>query len=126
MLENSTPKEIMNKACDNIRRVKGQEYAPTIPEIQQAVDDLTGQGRLMSYFKALSDAEKVEMIKKQGQQLSRAYKSRERASQALLNHTGARTGVRGGKRTSLDAKLTNYCEIYDDTLEMLKLMTKEL
>ena len=67
-----------------------------------------------------SEKEKLNAIVLQARVCLNRLKLRESASDAAFNYKGVRAGVRGGKRTTLDARHTRACEMYDCALGELK------
>lgn len=79
-----------------------------------------------NWFDNLNETEKCEHIKKKSMDLHRSKKAMEKALSAELNCTTVRSGVRGGKRTSLVARSMNTTDIYNSIVEELKFMVKKL
>lgn len=80
--------------------------------------------RMIKYITSLSEEERLVYLKKQSAHVLSCYKKREKALLSELNYTGSRTGVRGGKITTLQANSTNKCEIFDKAVEDLKLIIR--
>ena len=77
----------------------------------------------LNKFKEMDDLEKIGVVCEQAKSVKYWLKKRNKASEAYFNYKGARTGVRGGKRTALDANLSNYAEMYDSSVADLKKLT---
>ena len=74
----------------------------------------------------LSDVDKLLYARKQVNTVLSNLKSRNKASMAEFNTDSQRTGVRGGKRTTLSANSYNTARMYDANLEDLKILVKYL
>lgn len=75
---------------------------------------------------SLDKATQIEQIKKHSIRLCSLKKSLDKATKSELEYGFNRTGVRGGKFTSLNAKSDNCARMYDGCEEALKLMVKLL
>lgn len=72
------------------------------------------------------DVERCRLIKDKGIEVNRNHIKMIKASNAELAYTGCRTGIRGGKKTSLAAKSQISTEIYLRSLDELKYMVSTL
>lgn len=70
----------------------------------------------------LKQENKIEIVKNQSLELNRLYKKYLKSTKAFHNFKGSRTGVRGGKHSTIWAKQSNDFEMYQRCLENLKLM----
>lgn len=80
--------------------------------------------RLIKYIKNLTPEERLTECKKQAATALKSFKTKEKSLTAELNYNGARTGARGGKRTTLSAKASNDCQAYEQDINYLKLIIK--
>lgn len=77
----------------------------------------------LNKFKEMDDLEKIGVVSALARSAKSYLNKRNKASKALFEHKGCRTGIRGGKQTTLHANLQNYCELYDSTIADLKKLT---
>ena len=82
--------------------------------------------RIKKYMSSLSDTDKLLYARKQINTVLSSLKSRDKASMAEFNTDSFRTGIRGGKRTTLSANTYNTARIYDSNLEDLKIIIRNL
>lgn len=65
---------------------------------------------------------KPELIKNKALELNRIHKSLRKATKAEMDFGFNRTGPRGGRFTSLNAKSERYAKSYHDCADQLKFM----
>ena len=82
--------------------------------------------RQLQLFQENPESERLVMISKQVRRVRACYTKRLSASESALNNSCARKGVRGGRNTTLNARLAQACEAYDKELLILKEYTKML
>ena len=81
------------------------------------------------FLKAISycgDGQKYQILTLSEEGVLSNLKSRTKASMAEFNTNPQRTGVRGGKQTTLSANSYNTARMYDANLEDLKTLVKYL
>lgn len=78
------------------------------------------------HFLSLSEEEKIKLVAMAAANVRKNYTVRQKASDSAYNYNGDRTGIRGGRRTTLDAKLSTACRVYDESVEYLKTITNLL
>lgn len=74
----------------------------------------------------LQQENKVELIKNHTLELNRLHKKSKKSSEAFHNFKGSRTGIRGGKHSTIWARQSNDFDNYQRCLEELKLMVNLL
>ena len=82
--------------------------------------------RQLQMFREGSDGLRIAMLFEQVRRVRACYTKRLKASESALANSCARKGVRGGRNTTLNAKLAQACEAYDKELLVLKLYVKSL
>ena len=82
--------------------------------------------RLKKYWSTLGIGEQHRLLKEQTNNVYKAYVQMENASQKEFDHGLNRTGIRGGKLTTIIANTQKKSEIYYSLLEELKYMTSQL
>ena len=83
------------------------------------------QQKLQEHFQGLDYVEQCKQLKLAAQNLYSASRKVERASEALMN-APARTGPRGGKRTTLQARLDNALKSFEESSQLVQLYIKWL
>lgn len=81
---------------------------------------------MIKYMNSLSEMDRLLYARKQLNTVMSNLKSRNKASNAEFNSDSVRSGVRGGRRTSLAANSYNTARMYDSNLEELKTLIKLL
>ena len=76
--------------------------------------------RQLQMFRDSTDSERLAIIAGQVKRVRACYTKRLKASESALNNSCARKGIRGGRNTTLNAKLAQACEAYDKELSVLK------
>ena len=82
--------------------------------------------RQLLQFHESPESERLIIISEQVRRVRACYAKRLRASESALSNSCARKGIRGGRNTTLNAKLAQACEAYDRELLVLKLYIKSL
>ena len=82
--------------------------------------------RQLLQFHESPESERLVIISEQVRRVRACYAKRLRASESALSNSCARKGIRGGRNTTLNAKLAQACEAYDRELLVLKLYIKSL
>ena len=82
--------------------------------------------QLNKHLSNLSELDKLLLLRKLINSSISNFKSKEKALKAEFNYEGCRTGVRGGKRTTLSAKASNSAEMYVKSIEFLKLAVNKI
>ena len=80
----------------------------------------------LQIFREGSEGLRIAMLFEQARRVRACYAKRLKASESALNNSCARKGIRGGRNTTLNAKLAQACEAYDKELLVLKLYVKSL
>jgi hypothetical protein len=83
------------------------------------------QQKLQEHFMGLDHPEQCRQLKLAAQNLYSASRKVERATEALRN-APARTGPRGGKHTTLQARLDNALKTFEESRQLLQLYIKWL
>ena len=76
--------------------------------------------RQLLQFHESPESERLVIISEQVRRVQACYSKRCKASESALNNSCARKGIRGGRNTTLNAKLAQACEAYDKELLVLK------
>jgi hypothetical protein len=79
-----------------------------------------------TWWRKYDDVEKCRLIKDKSIEVNNKHKKMIKASNAEFNYTGCRTGIRGGKKTTLSAKAQVSTRIYLDSLDELKFMVNTI
>ena len=82
--------------------------------------------RQLQMFRESPEGLRITMLFEQVRRVRACYAKRLKASESTLNNSCARKGIRGGRNTTLNAKLAQACEAYDKELLVLKEYTKML
>lgn len=82
--------------------------------------------RQLQMFSEGSEGLRITMLFEQVKRVRACYAKRLKASESALANSCARKGIRGGRNTTLNAKLAQACEAYDKELLVLKEYTKML
>ena len=82
--------------------------------------------RQLQMFRDSTDSERLAIIAGQVKRVRACYTKRCKASESALTNSCARKGIRGGRNTTLNAKLAQTCEAYDKELLVLKVYIKSL
>ena len=82
--------------------------------------------RQLQVFHESPESERLVIISEQVKRVRACYAKRLKASESALTNSCARKGIRGGRNTTLNAKLAQACEAYDRELLVLKLYIKSL
>lgn len=82
--------------------------------------------KFKDWWRKHDDVEKLKLISKKAIELKSISLRRKKALDAELDFGLNRTGLRGGKFTSLSAKSQNLTKCYLDAIEELKYMTLSL
>jgi len=83
------------------------------------------QQKLQEHFLGLDHLEQCKQIKLTAQNMYSASRKIKRASEALRD-APARTGARGGKHTTLQARLDNALKSFEESRQLLQLYIKWL
>lgn len=65
------------------------------------------------YFNDVDELKAIELLLSWAKWIKRIYNARSKASDRAFNTTSQRKWTRGGLRTTIDAKHTEYCEQYE-------------
>ena len=76
--------------------------------------------RQLQMFRDSTEDHRLAIIAGQIKRVRACYSKRLKASESALNNSCARKGIRGGRNTTLNAKLAQACEAYDKELSVLK------
>ena len=82
--------------------------------------------RQLQMFREGSEGLRITMLFEQVRRVRACYTKRLKVSESALTNSCARKGIRGGRNTTLNAKLAQACEAYDMELLVLKEYTKML
>lgn len=82
--------------------------------------------RQLQMFREGSEGLRITMLFEQVKRVRACYAKRLKSSESALTNSCARKGIRGGRNTTLNAKLAQACEAYDKELLVLKEYTKML
>lgn len=82
--------------------------------------------RQLQMFSEGSEGLRITILFEQVKRVRACYVKRLKASESALANSCARKGIRGGRNTTLNAKLAQACEAYDKELLVLKEYTKML
>ena len=82
--------------------------------------------RQLQLFRESPEEHRLAVIAEQIKRVRSCYTKRLKASESALTNSCARNGIRGGRNTTLNAKLAQACEAYDRELLVLKLYIKSL
>ena len=80
----------------------------------------------LQLFRESLEDHRLAILAEQIKRVRACYSKRCKASESALNNSCARKGIRGGRNTTLNAKLAQACEAYDKELLVLKQYTKML
>lgn len=76
--------------------------------------------RQLQWFRESPEDHRLTILAEQLKRVRACYSKRCKASESALNNSCARKGIRGGRNTTLNAKLAQACEAYDKELLILK------
>ena len=82
--------------------------------------------RQLQIFRESPEEHRLAVLVGQIKRVRACYAKRLKASESALANSCARKGIRGGRNTTLNAKLAQACEAYDKELLVLKEYTKML
>ena len=82
--------------------------------------------KLIDYVRALSEEDKLLLVKKQASAALTSLRKRNKASLSEFNHKGDRGGRNCSKNQTLYSNSYNAARIYDSLLVDLKIITKHL
>ena len=82
--------------------------------------------RQLQRFRESPEDHRLAVLAEQIKRVRACYSKRLKASESALTNSCARKGIRGGRNTTLNAKLAQACEAYDKELLILKEYTKML
>ena len=82
--------------------------------------------RQLQMFRDSTEDHRLAIIAGQVKRVRACYSKRCKASESALNNSCARKGIRGGRNTTLNAKLAQACEAYDKEVSVLKEYIKSL
>ena len=82
--------------------------------------------RQLQMFQESPEDHRLALIAGQVKRVRACYTKRCKASEAALTNSCPRKGIRGGRNTTLNAKLAQACEAYDKELLILKEYIKAL
>ena len=82
--------------------------------------------RQLQTFQDSTEANRLDIIAGQIKRVRACYTKRCKASESALTNKCPRKGIRGGRNTTLNAKLAQACEAYDKELLVLKEYIKAL
>ena len=82
--------------------------------------------RQLQMFRESPEDHRLAVIAGQIKRVRACYTKRCKASESALINSCARKGIRGGRNTTLNAKLAQACEAYDKELLVLKEYIKVL
>ena len=82
--------------------------------------------KFKTWWRKYDDVEKCRLIKEKAMEVNGNHKKMVKASNAEFQYTGCRTGVRGGKRTTLSANSQTATEFYFRSADELKYMVASL
>ena len=76
--------------------------------------------RQLQLFRESPEEHRLAILAGQIKRVRACYSKRCKAIESALNNSCARKGFRGGRNTTLNAKLAQACEAYDKELSVLK------
>ena len=76
--------------------------------------------RQLQLFRESPEDHRLAIIAGQIKRVRACYSKRSKASDSALTNSCAGKGIRGGRNTTLNAKLAQACEAYDKELLVLK------
>jgi len=82
--------------------------------------------RQLQIFRESPEEHRLAVLVGQIKRVRACYAKRLKASESALANSCARKGIRGGRNTTLNAKLAQACEAYDKELLVLNEYTKML
>ena len=82
--------------------------------------------RQLQMFRESAEDHRLAVIAGQIKRVRACYSKRCKASESALTNSCPRKGIRGGRNTTLNAKLAQACEAYDKELLVLKEYIKSL
>ena len=82
--------------------------------------------RQLQMFRDSTEDHRLAVIAGQIKRVRACYTKRCKASESALTNSCPRKGIRGGRNTTLNAKLAQACEAYDKELLVLKIYVKSL
>ena len=82
--------------------------------------------RQLQLFRESPEEHRLAILAEQIRRVRACYSKRLKASESALTNSCARKGIRGGRNTTLNAKLAQACEAYDKELLVLKEYIKTL
>ena len=82
--------------------------------------------RQLQMFRESTEDHRLAVIAGQIKRVRACYSKRCKASESALTNSCPRKGIRGGRNTTLNAKLAQACEAYDKELSVLKEYAKML
>ena len=74
----------------------------------------------LQLFRESPEDHRLAILAEQIKRVRTCYAKRCKASESALTNSCARKGIRGGRNTTLNAKLAQACEAYDKELSVLK------
>lgn len=78
--------------------------------------------KFKEWWRKYDDVERIRLIKKKMTELSQHKRRMDKANDTYLFSMSQRTGIRGGRNTTLDAASYRASKAYLDSLEELKWM----
>ena len=78
--------------------------------------------KFKTWWRKYDDVEKCRLIKEKAMEVNSNHKKMVKASNTEFQYSGCRTGVRGGKRTTLAANSQALIELYYRSVDELKYM----
>lgn len=82
--------------------------------------------RFSQFWSKLNEQEKCEIVAKQAKIVNQNHKKMIKAVESEFQYTGSRTGIRGGKATTLTANAQVATTMYYKSVDDLKQMTAKL
>ena len=82
--------------------------------------------KFRTWWATRDDVERCKLIKDKSIEVNRNHKSMDKANKAVLGSNSSRSGVSGGKFTTLQANLHRHTKSYLDSIEELKYMVSRL
>jgi hypothetical protein len=123
MLRHKKLKESIERASENMSLIKSVDEFVSFAKGDMNYN-VSEKFRL--WWAKYDDVEKCRLVKDKSIELNKKHKSMVKASDSEFRHTGHRTGIRGGKLTTLSARAQNATESYLNALDELKYMIATL
>lgn len=82
--------------------------------------------KFKDWWRKYDDVEKLRLIKDKAIEVNNNHKKMIIASNAEFQYTGCRTGIRGGKKTTLSANSQTKTEVFLKSFEEFKYMVSTL